>query len=252
MSRSGVETVVRSSLGERLAPIIDAARADEVTALNLVLAAVRNAILAGTIEPGERLRQEELAEVFETSRIPVREALRALEYEGLVTSEPHRGFTVTSLDADHVDEIYELRILLESQAVRLSVPLLTDEDLREIGRLFERMTAATNPDEALAAREQFYYRLYSVSGRPRLVGLIVRLRQEVARALRWPTLQHGASFHEHFFEAIKDGDAERAVSQLTAHYGRVAVLIRRYLREAEARSKGHAADRWLPPRSIGG
>ena len=72
------------------------------------------------------------------------------------------------------------------------------------------------------------------------------LRQEVARALRWPTLQHGATFHEHFFEAIKDGDAERAVAQMTAHYGRVAVLIRRYLREAEARSKGHAADRWLP------
>ena len=166
--------------------------------------------------------------------------------EGLVTSEPHRGFTVTSLDADHVDEIYELRILLESQAVRLAVPLLTDEDLREIEALYRRMSEATNPDDALAAREGFYVRLYSVAGRPRLVGLIMRLRQEVARALRWPTLQHGATFHEHFFEAIKDGDAERAVAQLTAHYGRVAVLIRRYLREAEARSKGNAADRWLP------
>jgi DNA-binding GntR family transcriptional regulator len=234
-----------------MAPAIASAREEEVTALNLVLAAVRNAILSGAIEPGERLRQEELAEVFETSRIPVREALRALEYEGLVTSEPHRGFTVTSLDADHVDEIYELRILLESQAVRLAVPLLTDEDLREIETLYRRMSEATDPDEALAAREQFYVRLYSVSGRPRLVGLIMRLRQEVARALRWPTLQHGATFHEHFFEAIKEGDAERAVAQLTAHYGRVAVLIRRYLREAEVRSKGNAADRWLPRTTAG-
>jgi len=130
--------------------------------------------------------------------------------------------------------------------VRLAVPLLTDDDLHDIEVLYRRMHEATNPDDALAAREAFYVRLYSVSGRPRLVGLIMRLRQEVARALRWPTLQHGATFHEHFFEAIKDGDAERAVAQMTAHYGRVAVLIRRYLREAEARSKGHAADRWLP------
>jgi DNA-binding GntR family transcriptional regulator len=246
MSRVGIETASRSTLAERLAPSIEAARQDEVTALNLVLAAVRNGILSGAVEPGERLRQEELADIFETSRIPVREALRALEYEGLVTSEPHRGFTVTSVDADHVDEIYELRILLESQAVRLAVPLLTDEDLREIEAWYERMSRADDPDEALAAREQFYLRLYNVSGRPRLVALIVRLRQEVARALRWPTLQHGAMFHEHFFQAIKDGDAERAVAQLTAHYGRVAVLIRRYLREAEARNRGTAADRWLP------
>ena len=246
MSRSGIVSASRDSLGERMAPSIAAARAQEVTALNLVLAAVRSAILSGAIHPGERLRQEELAEVFDTSRIPVREALRALEYEGLVTSEPHRGFTVTKLDADHVDEIYELRILLECQAVRLAVPLLTDEDLRDIEALYQHMVDAADPDLALAAREQFYHRLYAVSGRPRLVGLIVRLRQEVARALRWPTLQHGASFHEQFFAAVKDGDAERAVAQLTAHYGRVAVLIRRYLREAEARTKGNAPDRWMP------
>ena len=190
MSGTGVEVAPRPSLAERMAPAIETARAEEVTALNLVLAAVRNAILSGAIEPGERLRQEELADIFDTSRIPVREALRALEYEGLVTSEPHRGFTVTALDADHIEEIYDLRILLESQAVRLAMPLMTDEDLRDLEALYLRMTQAANPDEQLAAREQFYVRLYSVTGRPRLVGLIARLRQEVARALRWPTLQH--------------------------------------------------------------
>ena len=119
-----------------------------------------------------------------TSRIPVREALRALEYEGLVSSEPHRGFTVTSLDADDIDEVYELRILLEGQAVRLAVPLMTDEDLQDLEDLYEQMQAAATPDEQLASRERFYARLYSITGRPRLVGLIARLRQEVARALQ--------------------------------------------------------------------
>jgi DNA-binding GntR family transcriptional regulator len=223
----------------RLRAIVEAAREDNVTAQELVLASVREAILAGVLEPGARLRQEELADVFRTSRIPVREALRALEYEGLVRSEPHRGFTVTSLDADDVEEVYDLRILLEGHAVRLALPLLTDDDLDELERLFDRMKNATTPDEQLAAREGFYLRLYSVTGRPRLVGLIARLRQEVARALRWPTIQHSPSIHEQFFDAVKTGDAERAVAQLSGHYRRVAMLIRRYLREADSRERAN-------------
>ncbi len=217
--------------------IIAVERERNVTAQELVLSSLREAVLSGVFQPGARLRQEELADLFSTSRIPVREALRALEYEGLVTSEPHRGFTVTHLDADEVEEVYDLRILLESHAVRIALPLLTDEDLDDLEELFERVRTAPNPDEGLAAREAFYTRLYSVTGRPRLVGLIIRLRQEVARALRWPTIQHSPSIHEQFFEAVRTGDAERAVAQLSGHYRRVAALIRRQLRESEARER---------------
>jgi DNA-binding GntR family transcriptional regulator len=221
----------------KLAAIIEQGRDESITAQDLVLASVRKAILSGVLAPGARLRQEELAEVFGTSRIPVREALRALEYEGLVTSEPHRGFTVTALDADDVEEVYDLRILLESHAVRLALPVITDEDLDDLEELFQAMQAAPTPDEQLASRERFYLRLYSVTGRPRLVGLIMRLRQEVARVLRWATIQHSSSIHEHFFEAVRVGDADRAVAHLSGHYRRVAVLIRRYIKEAEARER---------------
>ena len=226
-----------SDASDPIRAIIAAERARNVTAQELVLSSLREAVLSGVFQPGARLRQEELAELFSTSRIPVREALRALEYEGLVTSEPHRGFTVTRLDANEVEEVYDLRILLESHAVRLALPLLTDEDLDDLEELFDRVRTAENPDEGLAAREAFYTRLYSVAGRPRLVGLIIRLRQEVARALRWPTIQHSPSIHEQFFEAVRTGDAERAVAQLSAHYRRVAALIRRQLRESEARER---------------
>jgi DNA-binding GntR family transcriptional regulator len=222
---------------EHVRAIIEAARETNVTAQEVVLSSLRDAVLAGVFEPGARLRQEELAEIFNTSRIPVREALRALEYEGLVRSEPHRGFTVTRLDADEVEEVYDLRILLESHAIRLALPLLTDEDLEDLEALFARVRVAETPDEGLAAREAFYTRLYSVTGRPRLVGLIIRLRQEVARALRWPTIQHSPEIHEQFFEAVRTGDAERAVAQLSGHYHRVAMLIRRHLREADARDR---------------
>ena len=220
-----------------LRPIIESARLGHPTAQAWVLEALREAILTNLFEPGARLRQEELADVFGTSRIPVREALRALEYEGLVRSEPHRGFTVTTLDADDVEEVYHLRLLLESEAVRLAIPLLTDEDVSDLNRLFEVMTGASDPDEQLAARERFYFRLFSVAGRPRLVSLIGRLRQEVARALRWPTIQYSPSHHAAFFEAVKNGDTDAAIAHLESHYGRVASLIRRYLREGDMRQR---------------
>jgi DNA-binding GntR family transcriptional regulator len=221
----------------RLDRIIAAATADNHTAQDVVLTSMREAILTAALPPGMRLRQEKLAVMFGTSRIPVREALRALEYEGLVTSLPYRGFTVTQLDADDIEEVYDLRIVLESHAVRLAVPLMTDDDLQVLESLYTAMVAAEAGDGQLAARERFYIRLYSMTGRPRLVNLIARLRQEIARSLRWPTLQHAPEHHEQFFAAVRAGDAERAASQLASHYRRVAILIRRYLRDASLSEK---------------
>lgn len=230
-----MRTGTKAGHGAASAPldrIIADAAANHLTAQDLVLTSMREAILTAALPPGSRLRQERLAEMFGTSRIPVREALRALEYEGLVSSLPYRGFTVTELDADDIEEVYDLRILLEGHAVRLAVPLMTDDDLRTLEDLYTKMVEAQPGDAQLAARERFYNRLYSTTGRARLVKLISRLRQEVARSLRWPTLQHAPEHHEQFFAAIRAGDAERAASQLANHYRRVAVLIRRYLRDA--------------------
>lgn len=236
-SADGSEAALRA----RLERIIADAAARKLTAQDLVLTSMREAILTAALPPGTRLRQERLADIFGTSRIPVREALRALEYEGLVTSLPYRGFSVTELDADDIEEVYDLRVLLESHAVRLAVPLITDEDLAALELLYAEMRDAEPGDRQLAARERFYIRLYSTSGRPRLVSLIARLRQEIARSLRWPTLQHAPEHHEQFFEAIRSGDADGAVSQLASHYRRVATLIRRYLRDAAvtARRRAH-------------
>lgn len=232
MSPKDHEPAATDDARTQLDQIIALARAANLTAQDLVLTSVREAILTAALPPGTRLRQEKLAELFGTSRIPVREALRALEYEGLVSSIPYRGFTVTELDADDIEEVYDLRILLESHAVRIAVPLITDDDLTSLEELYAVMTEAPTADAQLAAREQFYIKLYSTTGRPRLVSLIFRLRQEVARSLRWPTLQHAPSHHEHFFEAIRAGDADGAAAQLASHYRRVAILIRRYLRDA--------------------
>jgi DNA-binding GntR family transcriptional regulator len=213
--------------------LIERMRGRHQTAQELVLETLREAILDGILPPGSRLRQEDLAAAFKTSRIPVREALRVLEYEGLATSEPHRGFTVTALDADQIEEIYELRTVLESHAVRVAIPLLTTPDIDELQALYDDMEALEAADEKLAARELFYLKLYGVTARPRLVGLIARLRQEVARSLRWKLVQHSPSHHEIFFEAVKSGDADLAAAELASHYRKVVALLRRFLREAK-------------------
>ncbi|CAN5182033.1 hypothetical protein BH18CHL2_BH18CHL2_01340 [soil metagenome] len=231
----------------RLGGIIASAREQDLTSSDLVLVSLRQAILTGALPPGARLRQEKLAEMFGTSRIPVRDALLALEYEGLVTSQPYRGFAVTQLDADDIEEVYDLRIVLESHAVRLAIPLITDEDLRALEELYAQMAGAASGEPQLAARERLYLRLYQTTGQARLVELIVRLRQQVARSLRWPTLQHAPDHHAAFFEAIRAGDADRAVSQLASHYRRVAILIRRYLRGeavADRRENGATREEW--------
>jgi DNA-binding GntR family transcriptional regulator len=218
---------------EALLELIDSMRDQHPTAQNLVLETLRAAILEGILPPASRLRQEDLAKAFKTSRIPVREALRVLEYEGLARSEPHRGFTVTALDADQIEEIYELRTVLESHAVRVAIPLLTQPDLDDLQRLYDGLELIEAADEKLARREQFYLRLYGVTARPRLVGLIARLHQEVARSLRWQLIEQSPSHHELFFDAVKAGEADLAAAELGAHYRKVVALQRRFLREAK-------------------
>ena len=139
---------------EHIRAIIESARENNVTAQEIVPSSLRDAVLAGVFAPGARLRQEELAEIFNTSRIPVREALRALEYEGLVRSEPHRGFTVTRLDADEVEEVVRPAASCSSRTPsgwrsRSS----TDEDLDELEAAVHGVQEADTPDHGLAARE---------------------------------------------------------------------------------------------------
>lgn len=223
---------------ELLDSIIAEERSNHSTAQELILEVLRKAVLRGAVPPGTKLRQEELAERFCTSRIPVREALRMLEYEGLVESAPHRGFVVTSPDLQEIEEVYELRMLLEGHALRVLVPLLTEEDVQDLRALCEAMADSTDAHAAMELREQFYLRLYSVSGRPRLQGLITRLRQEVGRGLRAKVVADSTDYHRQFLDAIISGNVDLATSYLEGHYRKVTALMRRFVRESAALSRG--------------
>jgi DNA-binding GntR family transcriptional regulator len=209
------------------------------------LETLRTAILDGTLPPGARLPQEDLAALLQTGRIPIRRSLRVLEFEGLVRSEPNRGYAVTELEPDDIEQIYHLRIVLESHAVRLAIPRLTEGDLAELDRIQEALLVETDPAEALILRDRFRAYLYDVTNRPRLTSTILRLRQEVARAVIGRPRHHRPGDLTAFLAAVKAGDAEAAVADLTAHYQQTSALLRRYLRE---RAGGRSYAGWTTPR----
>ena len=182
-----------------------------------LVAAMRDEILNGDLAPGTRLNQAQLAQRFGTSRIPMRDALARLEQDGLVEIDARRGARVRELSIDDVMEIYDMRQLLEPLAVRLSVSVLTDESVRRLVYLSEAMDATSaEPAAGRPARRAFYEELYALSGRARLAGAILRLRDEVTR---YHVMEGASSRHAHadLRRAIRNRDADAASTIVDRH-----------------------------------
>jgi DNA-binding GntR family transcriptional regulator len=142
---------------------------------------LREEILSGRIAPGERIRQEEVASRFGASRLPVREALRILEAEGLTEHETHKGARVPKLGTHEVDVVYQMRERLEPLALAESLPHLTEDDLLRLESMQERIESSTGIDEFLVLDREFHLLTYGGCGIEQLSAMVVRL---------WNTTQH--------------------------------------------------------------
>lgn len=183
-----------------------------------VTEALRNAILRGELEPGRRLAQVELSEELGVSRIPLRDALRRLEAEGLVEIDGRRGARVSSLTHTDVAEIYEMRILLESECARRAVAALTDEDAAALIELSEEMDrTAVDPHEGAQARKNFYSEFYARADRPRMRATVLQLRALVHRYHLLTDSDDHPHGHEELRECIRERDAERAFEVTRRH-----------------------------------
>jgi DNA-binding GntR family transcriptional regulator len=151
------------------------------TTPDVIAETLREEILRGEVAPGQALRQEELAERFGVSRLPVRDALLRLEAQGLVHVYPNRGAFVISLSADEVTEIYELRILLEGDIIERAVPRMTPEHWRQIDAAHAEATRTAGGPEWVDGDWKFHRALYEPAGRPRQLAMIEQLRSTVAR-----------------------------------------------------------------------
>ena len=188
----------------------------------VVTTALRDAILSGELRPGERLLQEQLADQLRVSRIPLRDALRRLEAEGLVHIGPRRGAEVASLSRDDVVELYELRVSLEPDLMRRAVTALAAADIKRLVDMSEEMDRRVDkPAEGRRARRVFYSELYSYAGRPRIHRLILGLRDDVQRYHVMKNVERSLHDHGELRECIRVKDAERA-AQIHSHHLRRA------------------------------
>lgn len=196
----------------------------------MAYAVLREAIVSGALRPGQKLRQEALAEAMSISRIPVRSALMQLEAEGLVTFTPHRGSAVRELTEDYVRETYDVRTVLEVRALEKSMRRMTRERSARLLDLAERLDAATSPDTFIQDRVAFYHELYDVEHNPVLVGLIDQLRSNVGRDLLGLRVghQHG---HEELARMAARGDVRAARAALRSHLSEVCQALLLMLQE---------------------
>lgn len=188
----------------------------------LVTNRLREAITSGVLPPGTRLNQVELAERLGVSRMPVREALRRLEAEGLVILQPYRGAVVAGLSERELQEIYEMRIALEGLALRVALPQTGAATVEQMEDVLRRMDQEPDSDAWLALNAEFHDLLYAGADRPLLLEHIDSLRNKSDRFLRLFAAKRDRTAHaqeEHWaiLGAYRDRDVDRACRLLQEH-----------------------------------
>ncbi|MEU0039763.1 MULTISPECIES: GntR family transcriptional regulator [unclassified Streptomyces] len=186
-----------------------------------VLAELRQEIIAGRLRPGDRLVERELAERFGVSRVPVREAIRALVAEGFVHFETPRRAVVRRLTPTDVAELFELREALEVYAAGLAAARATPRDLAEVEELLDRAAVATEAGDAEVITDinsRLHERILAMADN----SLLVSVLEPVAGRLRWLTRQNEEWTqllleHRELYEAIASGDPERARAHALTH-----------------------------------
>jgi DNA-binding GntR family transcriptional regulator len=203
---------------------------------------LRSAILDGRIPCGTALRQQDLADLFGVSRMPVREALRQLEAQALLNVIAHKGAVVAPLVQGDAVETYALRILLESEALRLSIPLLEKADFEDAARHIDDMETEHDYTEIGRLNRLFHMSLYSKAPNRRLLNLVEEGLNEEERFLRFNLEAMGLGKlsqddHRALLLAVEDRDIQRAVTMLENHLNRGVEAITRYLASPEALNK---------------
>jgi DNA-binding GntR family transcriptional regulator len=194
--------------------------------------AIRDEILSGDLRAGTVLSQVRLADDFGVSRGPVREALRLLQREGLVEAELNRRVRVADFSVGDLEQLYAMRILNETLAVRATVPRLTRDELEAIRRSLAQMDAVAGIDIPAweASHRRFHRGLVAAAG-SRLLTLVEQLSDHADRYRRayiasdvraWSS---GSADHHRIFDAAQQGDADGAGTAMAEHLARTALTV---------------------------
>lgn len=196
------------------------------TAQQAVVAALREAITSGRLAPGTPVVQSAIAEQFGISRIPVREALKVLDAEELVTYQPHTGYTVTKLALPQLLEVFRLRRVIEADLLRVAIDHMTDELVAEARSAMKEVVRAAKKRDLVAlgkANRRFHMLPLTASGMQRGINILDHLwdTTDPYRALYPDSYSLDPNMvnteHEQIIAAIEERDAERAIELLDEH-----------------------------------
>lgn len=203
---------------------------------DLIADALREAIVRGIFQEGQSLRQDEIATQFGVSRIPVREALRQLEAEGLVQIHLNRGAMVSALSPAEAQEIFEIRSALEVKAIQLAIPKLTPSDLEKASEILAQTDQVTDAGMLAKLNWEFHATLYTTAERPRLLTIIKTLHLNVDRYVRLQMsqmdyLERSQKEHYQLLEACQQHDTKAAVRLLKRHIDTAGEQLVAYLQQ---------------------
>lgn len=202
---------------------------------------LRNGLLEGRYAEGERMVQRAIAERMGTSRIPVRDALKRLEVDGLLAKDENGSYYCKPFGAEDLEEIYELRMLLEPLALRKALPHMDAETLgylRELLTAMDDSVAAKDADRYVDLNREFHMTLYEASHQPRLIQMIKGLWSGRPLFIAGDLGQtKSAGEHYDIMKAIEAQDGERAAALLHEHVRGSLEVLRDRL---PARGKGPA------------
>ncbi len=197
--------------------------------------AIAGRILSGTLAPGARIKQEELAAELDASRVPVREALRMLESRGLVTIRANSGAWVTEMTLRDLELSYQIRERIEPLLLLDSMPRLEQADLDTMTALQERIEATDDVEEFLVLDRELHWSTYRTHRAPQLAAMVARLwdvtqhyRREFTRLAGRDRSWIIDSEHRLLIEALRNRDAESAESVLTLHIRRTRLELGRH------------------------
>lgn len=205
-----------------------------------IAADLRKDIDRGLFAPGEPLRQDDIARRLSVSRIPVREALRLLEQEGLVVVHSNRGAFVVEHDESTISELFDVRLLLESDLLRRACGRIAAPVFERLRRLNADASTTREPHEWLELDEGFHFAIYAAAERPRTFEMARTLRRSLnTYYLRYltPADRDRSWYQEHdaLLECLRRNDAAGAVAELESHLRATQELLVAALRETAAR-----------------
>ena len=191
---------------------------------------IRTSILHGELKPGERLTEEALAKELGISRTPVREALRKLEVDKLVSHHPYKGVIVSDVFVEELEDLYKIREYVEAIIAKHAAKNATADDIKHLSMLLDKLEASTSPEDASDYTEQYNLAVANLSGCPTIINLEKLLRDALARITvstylmpeRRPTAQ---TEHREIVAAIEAGDSELAQKLTVSHIRNAALRL---------------------------